>query len=96
MPRTPVFARPCDWKGAPFGKIQGLPNDAVPISRYEDPEEGFNEVARGIRALIEKRWPTDPGTTGGGPKSRTRSDRIAVPGTGVTGPPLDNGHAAPT
>lgn len=26
----PVFLRPCDWKGAPFGKLQGVPDDAKP------------------------------------------------------------------
>lgn len=46
---VPVFAQPCDWKGAPFGKLQGVPKDALPISRYPNPEEGFAEAAAAIR-----------------------------------------------
>lgn len=52
----PVFLRPCDWKGAPFGKLQGLPTDAEPVTarRWSSQDEAFTVVARGIRAAVEK------------------------------------------
>jgi TIR domain len=51
----PIFLRPCDWTGAPFGKLQGLPTDAKPItsSRWSSHDEAFTIVARGIRAAVE-------------------------------------------
>jgi TIR domain len=51
----PVFLRQCDWKGAPFGKLQGLPTDARPITnpRWSSHDEAFTIVARGIRAAVE-------------------------------------------
>lgn len=47
----PVFLRPCDWKGAPFGKLQGLPADAEPVTsnRWSSVDEAFVMVASGIR-----------------------------------------------
>jgi hypothetical protein len=52
----PVFLRPCDWKGAPFGKLQGLPTDAEPVTsaRWSSHDEAFTLVARGIRAAVEQ------------------------------------------
>jgi hypothetical protein len=50
----PVFLRPCDWKGAPFGKLQGLPTDAEPVtsSRWSSVDEAFAVVAGGIRKAV--------------------------------------------
>ena len=50
---VPVFAQPCDWKGAAFGKLQGVPQDAVPISDFPNPEFGFAEAAKAIRQAVE-------------------------------------------
>ncbi|MBK8043642.1 MAG: toll/interleukin-1 receptor domain-containing protein [Haliscomenobacter sp.] len=49
---VPVFIKSCDWHGAPFGKLQGLPKDAKPI---DDPknDRSWTDVARGIRAVAE-------------------------------------------
>ena len=49
----PVFIRPCDWQTAPFAKIQGLPRNATPVSKWSDPDEAWLNVAQGIRAVIE-------------------------------------------
>ena len=48
----PVILRPCDWHGAPFGKLQGLPKDAKPVISWRDRDEAFKNVAEGIRAAI--------------------------------------------
>lgn len=49
----PIFIRPCDWQTAPFAKIQGLPRNATPVSKWSDEDEAWLNVARGIRAVID-------------------------------------------
>ena len=49
----PVILRPCDWKGAPFGKLQALPTDARPIAKWDNHDEAFLDVVMGIRKAIE-------------------------------------------
>jgi hypothetical protein len=49
----PVILRPCDWKGAPFGKLQALPKDVKPVTSWPDLDEAFLNVAQGIRAAAE-------------------------------------------
>ena len=50
----PIILRPVDWKGAPFGKLQALPKDAKPVTRWPDQDEAFENVASGIREAIKK------------------------------------------
>jgi len=50
----PVILRPVDWDGAPFGKLQALPKDANPVSSWDDPDEAWTDVARGIRQVVEQ------------------------------------------
>ena len=50
----PVILRACDWKGAPFGKLQTLPRDAKPVNSWTDRDEAFDDVARGIRRAAEE------------------------------------------
>ncbi len=50
----PVILRACDWQGAPFSRLQALPRDARPITSQPNRDEAFAEVARGIRAAIER------------------------------------------
>jgi TIR domain len=52
----PVFLRACDWKGAPFGKLQGLPDDAIPVvsSQWPSRDDAFLRVVQGIRRVAEK------------------------------------------
>ncbi len=49
----PVLLRSCDWKGAPFGKLQGLPKDLVPVTAWKDRDAAWTDVATGIRAIAE-------------------------------------------
>lgn len=51
----PIILRPCDWTNSPFGKLQALPKDARPITRWEDRDEAFLDVATGIRKAVEKK-----------------------------------------
>nr|VFJ56215.1 MAG: TIR domain-containing protein [Candidatus Kentron sp. FM]VFJ59002.1 MAG: TIR domain-containing protein [Candidatus Kentron sp. FM]VFK11939.1 MAG: TIR domain-containing protein [Candidatus Kentron sp. FM] len=46
----PIILRPCDWRyGVPFNKLQALPKDAKPVSTWENDDEAFTNIARGIR-----------------------------------------------
>ena len=49
----PVLLRPCDWKGAPFSKIQLLPRDARPVTTWGNQDEALTNVAKEIRAVAE-------------------------------------------
>jgi TIR domain len=50
----PVFLRPCLWEGAPFGKIQGVPKDAIPVTKWANPDEAMLNVATGIKLAAER------------------------------------------
>lgn len=40
----PVILRSVDWKGAPFEKLQALPDNAKPVSSWPDLDEAFTNV----------------------------------------------------
>ena len=50
----PVFLRGCDWKGSPFGRLQDLPDDAIPVVSAQWPtrDDAFLRVARGSAASL--------------------------------------------
>jgi hypothetical protein len=50
----PIILRPCDWHGAPFGKLQPLPKDGKPIIKWRPRDDGFKNVADGIRQVIKE------------------------------------------
>jgi hypothetical protein len=50
----PVILRPVDWHSAPFGKLQALPKDGRPVTRWRNRDDAFLDVARGIRAVAEE------------------------------------------
>lgn len=50
----PIMLRSVDWKGAPFGKLQALPKNALPVTKWEDPDEAFTDIAKGIRTVVEE------------------------------------------
>ena len=47
----PVILRPCDWHGAPFGKLMAVPRDGKPVVKHATLDDGFLEVARAIRQV---------------------------------------------
>ena len=51
---TPIILRAADWNAAPFGKLQALPKDAKPVTSWDNQDEAFTDVARGIRAAVEE------------------------------------------
>lgn len=50
----PVFLRPCLWQGAPFAKIQGVPKDALPVTKWANPDEAMLDVATGIKEAAQR------------------------------------------
>jgi tetratricopeptide (TPR) repeat protein len=50
----PIILRPCDWHSAPFGKVQALPKDAKPVTRWSDRDEAFLDIATGIRIAAKE------------------------------------------
>jgi hypothetical protein len=48
----PIVLRPCDWTDLPFGKIQGLPKDAKPITTWSNIDEAFVNTIEGIKTII--------------------------------------------
>jgi hypothetical protein len=50
----PIFIRPVEIEGAPFNNLQGLPSADQPITRWQDRDEGWRMVAKGIRGIAKK------------------------------------------
>jgi hypothetical protein len=50
----PVILRPVDWEGASFGKLKALPQDARPVTSWSNQDEAFQDIARGIRQVVEE------------------------------------------
>ena len=53
----PVILRPCDWHGAPFGKLNATPLDGKPVTTYADRDAAFLEVAKAVREAVGRRAP---------------------------------------
>jgi hypothetical protein len=49
----PVIVRPCAWDTASFAKLQVLPRDGRPISRWENQDDACLDVANGIMKVVE-------------------------------------------
>jgi hypothetical protein len=49
-----VILRPCDGEKAPFGKLQALPKEGRPVTKWKNRDEAFTDVARGIRPTVEE------------------------------------------
>jgi hypothetical protein len=60
----PVILRPCQWQDAPFGKLQAVPRDGVPVTKHANADEAFLEIANAIKAVVTKPSvsPTPEGT----------------------------------
>jgi hypothetical protein len=50
---VPVILRPSDWQASPFAELQALPRDAKPVMKWSPTDDGFLQVARGIRILLD-------------------------------------------
>ena len=50
----PVILKPVDWQDAPFGKLQPLPTNGKPITRWPNRDEAFLDVTNGIKQVINE------------------------------------------
>lgn len=56
-----VILRACDWHGASFGKLQPLPTDGEPVTSWQNIDEAFTNVAKGIRQAAMSSHPKNAG-----------------------------------
>ncbi|HKS30510.1 MAG TPA: tetratricopeptide repeat protein, partial [Pyrinomonadaceae bacterium] len=49
----PIFLRDVNWKGAPFGKLQGLPTNAKSVTSWPNRDEAFKIVSEGVEKVVE-------------------------------------------
>src|SRR5579871_1749662 len=48
----PIILRPTAWEKAPFGKLQALPKNALPVTSWHDRDEAFINIVEGIRKVV--------------------------------------------
>jgi hypothetical protein len=48
----PIILRPCDWQYSPFSKLQALPKDLRPVTKWGDQDEAWVNVVQGIRRAV--------------------------------------------
>jgi internalin A len=53
---VPIILRPCLWSVAPFAKLNALPNKGVPISKHDDPDEAWENIAQQIRKIAKEQY----------------------------------------
>jgi hypothetical protein len=51
---VPVIVRPANWHRMPFGKLQALPRNAVPISLSPDRDSALMGVTKGVRLVVQE------------------------------------------
>jgi len=48
----PVVVRDVNWSGAPFGKLQALPENAKPVTKWADRDSAWRSISEGIERAI--------------------------------------------
>jgi hypothetical protein len=48
----PVILRPCDWESSQFGKLEALPINGKPITKWKNQDEAFLDIVKGIKNVI--------------------------------------------
>jgi septal ring factor EnvC (AmiA/AmiB activator) len=49
----PIILKPCTWEESPFSQLQVLPQDGKPVTRWDDRDEAFVNVEKGIRRVVD-------------------------------------------
>lgn len=49
----PIIVRSCDWMDSPFGKLNALPTDAKYVKAWEDEDEAYMNIIKGIKDVVE-------------------------------------------
>jgi TIR domain len=50
----PVILRSVDWQRSPFGKLAALPKDGKAITSWQNEDEAFTDVVKGLRRVIDQ------------------------------------------
>lgn len=50
----PVILRPVDWQHAPFAHLSCLPHNAMPVTLWENLDDAFVDIAKGLREVLEE------------------------------------------
>lgn len=50
----PIILRPVDWEGAPFSKLQAYPEDAKAVVLWDNHDDAFLNVVKGIRRALRE------------------------------------------
>jgi formylglycine-generating enzyme required for sulfatase activity len=72
----PVILRPARWQGFAFSKLQCLPTDARPVTRWPDRDEAFVDIVAGIEKAAVELWE----------KRKTETARPAAPPPEISQP----------
>lgn len=57
----PIILEPCDWQDMLFGKLQAVPRDNRPISKFPNLHDGFLEVIHEIKLALNVLGINSPG-----------------------------------
>jgi len=49
----PILLRRCDFTNTPFGNIQFLPTNGIPINEFKNKEEAYSSISINIKKLLE-------------------------------------------
>ena len=49
----PIILRPVDWSSTPFSKLQALPRDGKPVTKWVDRDEAWLNIVKSIRLVCE-------------------------------------------
>jgi serine protease AprX len=50
----PTIVRPTDWEGTPMWGLNPLPKDGKPVTSWQNADEAWLDVAKGIRAAVQE------------------------------------------
>jgi hypothetical protein len=50
----PIILRACDWSSTPFSKLQVFPKNGKPITSWQDIDEAFLDIAKGISLAAQQ------------------------------------------
>jgi hypothetical protein len=70
----PVILRPCDWHGAPFGKLLAAPTDGRAVTKWPDHDDAFLDITKAIRNAVMPNVATTPVA----PRSTAHADSSAL------------------
>jgi len=50
----PILLTPVHWEEPPIANLQPLPDSAKPIAKWRPPDEGYKNVAEGIKRVVDQ------------------------------------------